>query len=89
MEAFYISLVAGRASLADIGLAPAGAAPAAPSDKPTSCQVEQQPQEYGLETSAEARAADGPHAADDAQQRQQLQRRTFKVTGRHVARERH
>jgi hypothetical protein len=81
VEQFYIELVAGRASLADIGLAPAGAAPAAALGSAANHQLEQQQQQQpeGLQAGASAKPAQEEVPAGDGQQAQQLQRRTFKV----------
>jgi hypothetical protein len=80
VERFYIELVAGRASLADIGLAPAAAAPAAALGGAANHQPEQQQQQQeSLQEGAMAQPAQEEVPAGDAQQAQQLQRRTFKV----------
>jgi hemolysin activation/secretion protein len=85
VEQFYIELVAGRATLADIGLAPAGAAPAATHESAAICQLEQQHQQQeqqrqeGLPAIATAQPAQEEPPAGNVQQAQQLQRRTFKV----------
>jgi hypothetical protein len=79
VEEFYISLVAGSASLADIGLAPAGAAAWQQPNSQNHQEEQQEQEEQGLPSSAAVDRAEEPRMDSDAQQQPQFQRRTFKV----------